>query len=92
MVQDNVVLLRPSARNAAKPQAGGKWLREGPDSKPRAFPVAATPPTLPSRMSDDLLDFYAFIFCQGGFRQTGMTFEQFLLVVTALGPNDLYGS
>jgi hypothetical protein len=32
---------------------------------------------------------YAFIFCQSGFRQLGMTFEQFLLVAATLKPGDL---
>jgi hypothetical protein len=36
-----------------------------------------------------MLDFYAFVFCQGGFRQAGITFEQFLLVAAALKPADL---
>jgi hypothetical protein len=38
---------------------------------------------------DEMLEFYAFVFCQGGFRQAGMTFEQFLLVAAAIKPNDL---
>jgi len=36
-----------------------------------------------------MLEFYAFIFCQGGFRQLDMTFEQFLLVAAAIKPADL---
>jgi hypothetical protein len=36
-----------------------------------------------------MLELYAFIFCQGGFRQLDMTFEQFLLVAAALKPADL---
>jgi hypothetical protein len=36
-----------------------------------------------------MLEFYAFVFCQGGFRQAGMTFEQFLLVAAAIKPSDL---
>jgi hypothetical protein len=40
-------------------------------------------------MNDDVLDLYAFLFCQGGFRQLGMTFEQFLLVIATFKPGDL---
>jgi len=40
-------------------------------------------------MSDEVLELYAFLFCQGGFRQLGMTFEQFLLVIAAFKPGDL---
>ncbi len=40
-------------------------------------------------MPDELVDFYAFIFYQGGFRHLGMTFEQFLLVVATVNPRRL---
>ncbi len=36
--------------------------------EPRAFPGASTPPTLPLSIRDETLEYYAFIFCQGGFR------------------------
>ncbi len=57
--------------------------------EPRAFPQALAHLTLPARIRDEILEFYAFIFCQGGFRQLGMTFEQFLLVAAAIKPADL---
>jgi hypothetical protein len=57
--------------------------------EPRVFPEAPTPPTLPPCIREDMLELYAFIFCQGGFRQLGMTFEQFLLVAAAIKPTDL---
>ena len=57
--------------------------------EPRAFPGASTPPTLPLSIRDEMLEYYAFIFCQGGFHQLDMTFEQFLLVAAAIKPTDL---
>ena len=57
--------------------------------EPRAFPEASTAPALPTTMRDEMVEFYAFVFCQGGFRQVGMTFEQFLLVAAAVKPADL---
>jgi len=57
--------------------------------EPRAFPEASTSPALPMTIRDEMVEFYAFVFCQGGFRQVGMTFEQFLLVAAALKPADL---
>jgi hypothetical protein len=57
--------------------------------EPRAFPEGSTSPALPMTIRDEMLEFYAFVFCQGGFRQAGMTFEQFLLVAAAIKPNDL---
>jgi hypothetical protein len=57
--------------------------------EPRAFPEASFPPALPMTIRDEMLDFYAFVFRQGGFRQVGITFEQFLLVAAAVRPADL---
>ena len=57
--------------------------------EPRAFPESPTRPTLPMTIRDEMLELYAFIFCQGGFRHLGMTFEQFLLVAAAIKPADL---
>jgi hypothetical protein len=38
--------------------------------EPRArFPEAPTRPTLPPTIRDEMLELYAFIFCQGGFRR-----------------------
>jgi hypothetical protein len=31
---------------------------------------------------DEMQELYALIFCQGGFRQLGMTFEQFVAAAT----------
>ena len=57
--------------------------------EPRAFPEASTRPTLPPIIPDEMLELYAFTFCQRGFRQLEMTFEQFLLVAAAIKPDHL---
>ncbi len=57
--------------------------------EPHEFPEAFTSRALPVAIRDETLEFYAFVFCQGGFRQVGMTFEQFLLVAAAIKPGDL---
>ena len=44
------------------------------------------------KVSDEILDYYAFLFCQRGFRSLGMTFEQFLEVVDAIRPGGLRAS
>jgi hypothetical protein len=46
--------------------------------------MASTVPSLPAAIPDELLDLYAFRFRQRGFRNVGMTFEQFLLVVATV--------
>jgi hypothetical protein len=56
--------------------------------EPRPFPAAPTRRELPPMIRDEMLELYAFIFCQGGFRRLGMTFEQFLLVGAAIKPQD----
>src|SRR5260370_9514153 len=53
-----------------------------------AFPESSTSRVLPLIIRDEMLEFYAFIFCQGGFRQLGMTFEQFLLVAAPITAAD----
>jgi hypothetical protein len=40
-------------------------------------------------ITDEILELYAFLFCQGGFRQIGVTFAWFLLVIAAAKPGDL---
>jgi hypothetical protein len=38
---------------------------------------------------DEILDYYGWVFCQGGFLNLQMTFEQFLTVVAAVSPTGL---
>ena len=52
---------------------------------PRPFPAAATRPQLPPVMSEEILDYYGWVFCQGGSANLDMTFEQFLAVSAKLG-------
>jgi len=56
---------------------------------PRHFPLAATSPRLPAMIPDEILDYYGWIFCQGGFSNLDMTFEGFLAVVAAVSPSAL---
>jgi hypothetical protein len=56
---------------------------------PRQFPVVSTLPRLPVMIPDEILDYYGWVFCQGGFLNLHMTFEQFLTVVAAVSPSGL---
>jgi hypothetical protein len=58
---------------------------------PREFPIASSLPVLPVPIRDEVVDLYAFLYCQRGFSQLGLTFEQFLLVINALMPGELSG-
>jgi hypothetical protein len=57
---------------------------------PRPFPVVSTMPRLPVMIPDEILDYYGWVFCQGGFSNMQMTFEQFLAVVATLAPAGLF--
>ena len=72
--------LAPSTAIALPPRPPVMAARPVLVREPRAFPEAFTSPALPTTIRDEMVEFYAFVFCQGGFRQVGMTFEQFLLV------------
>jgi hypothetical protein len=57
--------------------------------EPRRFPLVTTLPRLPLKIPDEILDYYGWVFCQGGFLNLHMTFEQFLAVVAAVSPSGL---
>jgi hypothetical protein len=81
--------LAPSTTITLPPRPHIKAVQQVLIREPRAFPEASTSPALPATMRDEIVEFYAFVFCQGGFRQAGITFEQFLLVTAAVKPADL---
>jgi hypothetical protein len=56
---------------------------------PRRFPIVTSLPRLPLMIPDEILDYYGWVFCQGGFLNLQMTFEQFLTVVAAVSPSGL---
>ena len=60
-----------------------------PLDEPRRFPLVTTLPRLPVMIPDEILDYYGWVFCQGGFLNLHMTFEQFLAVVAAVSPSGL---
>jgi hypothetical protein len=88
LVQTKVSLPASSAI-VSPPRARTAQARTVGAREPHAFPKATTPPKLPLIIRDEMLELYAFIFCQGGFRQLGMTFEEFLLVAAAIKPHTL---
>ena len=65
-------------------------MRNGAVSTNRGvFPLVSTLPRLPLAIPDEILDYYGWVFCQGGFLNLQMTFEQFLAVVAAVSPSGL---
>ena len=90
--QNNILRLRQSENDAPEPRSIVKSAARKPDGNPAAYPATSTPFNQSLMMRDEILDLYAFIFCQRGYRQQGLTFEQFLLVATAFKPSDLHAS
>lgn len=71
---------------------GGSYQNDGessPHIEPRRFPIVSSLPRLPLMIPDEILDYYGWVFCQGGFVNLQMTFEQFLTVVAAVSPTGL---
>jgi len=50
----------------------------------RDFPIPSRRERQLLVIPDAILEFYAFLFCQGQYLSLGMTFEHFLLVVTSV--------
>jgi hypothetical protein len=86
-----VVPLRDGKAGSAGASAHEVLLESAVDAKaPRQFPVVSTLPRLPVMIPDEILDYYGWVFCQGGFLNMQMTFEQFLAVVATLAPAGLF--
>ena len=84
MAQSSVAMLRrvnSSPSNAQPAVAPGKYLA-GDDL--RDYPMASRRERQLLIIPDAVLEFYAFLFCQGRYLSLGMTFEHFLLVVTSV--------
>ena len=86
--QVNLIELRPADEKRVRPRPRPKPAAEPRDTGSHNFPLATAVRDLPLMIPNEILDFYGFVFCQGGFRQMGMTFEQFLLVRATVGPLD----
>ena len=78
-------VLSAGASRAASITKNRERLRE-----PRDFPCSTATPKLPISIPEELLDYYAFVFCQFGFGKMNMTFEQFLLVASAVSSAGLH--
>lgn len=90
--QSNVLRLRRSENFAPEPRSIIQSTVRKAEGNPAAYPTASTPFNPSLVMRDEILDLYAFIFCQRGYRQLGLTFEQFLLVAAAFKPGELHAS
>ena len=75
------------ARDAETPYAAE--LRRETFEGPQPFPLVSKVPRIPPMIPDEILEYYGWVFCQGGFSNLHMTFEQFLTVVAKVSPSGL---
>jgi hypothetical protein len=100
-LQEVPPLMARSSRPKVVPLREGNTLEDEADQasgaageprrieEPRRFPLVSSLPRLPLMIPDEILDYYGWVFCQGGFLNLQMTFEQFLAVVAAVSPSGL---
>jgi hypothetical protein len=89
-MRGKVIPLREGSVIDDEPDPASVRLFEAvPAGEPRPFPTVNTLPRLPVSIPDEILDYYGWVFCQGGFLNLQMTFEQFLAVVAAVSPSGL---
>ena len=84
MAQSDIARPRRLENNLSKAQpaiAPGGYLVGG---DLREYPMASRRERQLLIIPDAILEFYAFLFCQGQYLSLGMTFEHFLLVVTSV--------
>ena len=81
---------RPFPREEAARRHNEARLHAVHRSDARAFPLSSSTPELPLKIPDQIIDFYAFVFCQGGFSNLGLTFEQFLAVISVVKFTELW--
>jgi hypothetical protein len=86
--KSNVVSLREASVVMEERVRAGDEILPHLES-PRRFPIVSSLPRLPLMIPDEILDYYGWVFCQGGFLNLQMTFEQFLSVVAAVSPTGL---
>ena len=88
--ESTIIVVDALTRKAEESPASGPLempvpLKISPAIASRSFPAASTRPQLPPVLSEEILDYYGWVFCQGGFANLGMTFEEFLAVAAKLG-------
>ena len=92
MVQSNVTKSRRVDSSPSEAQPAVAPSRYNGSSDLRDFPIASRRERQLLIIPDEILEFYAFLFCQGRYGSLGMTFEHFLLVVTSVRLDHAFAS
>lgn len=73
-----------SYRHSSTSQSRVAVAKHNAGREVRDFPTASSRERKLLVIPDEILEFYAFLFCQGRYNSLGMTFEHFLLVLTSV--------
>lgn len=92
MVESNVTKTRRIDSNPSKDQPVVPISKHNGGGEVRDFPTASRREGKLLVMPDEILEFYAFLFCQGRYGSLGMTFEHFLLVLTSVRLNNAFAN
>jgi len=92
MVQSNVTKSRRFDSSPSKATPAGVPSRYNAGGDVRDFPIASRRERQLLIIPDEILEFYAFLFCQGRYGSLGMTFEHFLLVLTSIRLDHAFAS
>jgi hypothetical protein len=84
MAQSNVARPRRVISSPSKAQPAVALSKYDASGDPRDFPIPSRRERQLLVIPDEILEFYASLFCQGSYVSLGMTFEHFLLVVTSV--------
>ena len=84
VTQSNVARSRRVHSSPSKAQPAVALSRCDAGSDVRHYPIGSRRERQLLIIPDAILEFYAFLFCQGQYLSLGMTFEHFLLVVTSV--------
>jgi hypothetical protein len=84
MAHSSVPELKSVNSSPTKAQPAIAISKHSADGDLRDYPIASRRERQLLIIPDAILEFYAFLFCQGQYLSLGMTFEHFLVVVTSV--------
>jgi len=84
MAQSNIARPRRVDSNPSNVQPDMAISKHNAGGEVRDYPIASRRERQLLIIPDAILEFYAFLFCQGQYLSLGMTFEHFLIVVTSV--------
>ena len=82
-------IISPDEESVIESSSSGQVTVAAREARAPLKTIVVMKPRLPAAISDERLDYYAWVFHQRGFSSLEMTFEQFLTVVATVNPSGL---